>query len=153
MTTTMTHGEAAAALERMRSEDREARAAARASAAELAVLSVFDLHRAVLGHDYGGGQRRMETNRRERALEGDLVTLAYAAADVRLPESMIERAGEPLTAIELQAAWERVAEPRIRRVEREGYRRDTPGTRRTRKAWHHSRVWLDGRLKREEATR
>lgn len=111
-------------------------------AAELAVLSVFDLQRSIKGHDYGGGQRRTELGRRERRLPGTAVTLAYHAAGVKLPESMLRDAGEPLTIDELRAAWETVGRPRLLRIERETYRRETPGTRRTLAAWREVQTWL-----------
>lgn len=130
------------------------RQATRDAAAELAVLCVYDLQRELARHDYGSGQRTAELNRRRRALElggtysDHGVTLAYAAAGVLLPASSVERAGAPLTAEELRAAWNRVALPRIARLAREPYRHGTPSSRRTRRAWDQAQTWLE-RLERE----
>lgn len=129
----------AEAQERIRAD----RQAERELVADLAILTRYDFDRALKGHNYGGGQRRQELNRLERTVGPDGVTIAYHAAGIRLPASMVERAGEPLTIAELRAAWDRVARPRIARLEREGYRRQTPGTRRTRDAWSHTATWLD----------
>lgn len=139
-----TLSEVFASLDRMRADDAEKAAAARKRAAELAILTRFDLVRHSLGHDYGGGQRRTELGRIERDLEPDLVSIAYAAAGITLPASMLERAGEPLTAVELEAAYQRVGAPRVARVGRESYRRSTPGTTRTLRAWARLDAWLKG---------
>jgi len=127
--------------------------AERRAAAELAVLCIYDLHRGLRGHDYGNGQRKGELNRRERALRGDAVTLAYAAAGVQLPESMLRDAGVPLTAAELVAAFDRVGRPRRDRISRrETYRAGTNGGRRSLRAWQDVQTFID-RAEAEELAR
>jgi hypothetical protein len=88
-------------------------------AAEYAVLDAFDLLRRHAGHDYGAGQRGAELNRRRWTLEARGIDVAPAALDYALD----------------RAAFERVARPRIRRIEAESYRRETPATKRTLQTW------------------
>jgi hypothetical protein len=108
--------------------------------AELAILLAFDWRRSAAGHDYGGGQRAAELQRRQREVirlggttEPGLAGMAGAGAD-------------------LEAAWARVAAPRIRRLERDaaGARpAGTSGARRARRrdgalqAWARVRVELE----------
>lgn len=85
--------------------------------AELELLTMYDSMREARGHDYGGGQRRAELQRRrlflrERGLEG-----------------------ETPTGPELVEAFERVGRPRLERLATEGYRANTPATFRTRMTW------------------
>lgn len=94
-------------------------------AAERAVLHAFDLKRRAAGHDYGCGQRWRELVRRQRELESRCVTSSRSAYE-------LERDASPA---ELLAAFERVARPRIRRIEAEDYRRSTPSTQRTLRTW------------------
>jgi len=98
----------------------------RARRAELEVLELYNGARIYAGHDFGAGQRYAELVRRRRELEGDWETLATPVP----------------TAEELALAFERVARPRIARLEAETYRRETPATRRSLATWRR----LEGRL-------
>jgi hypothetical protein len=144
MTQTQTLAEVFGNLDRMRADDAAKAVAARDLAAELAILTRYDGLRDLERHDYGGGQRRRELMRLERDLDANLVSLAYSAAGVTLPESMLARAGAPFTPAELRAAFERVGRPRIARIEREDYRRRTRATERTVRAWARTVRWLEG---------
>lgn len=95
----------------------------RALLAEYNVLAAYDRRRFVLYGDMASTRRRRELNR-----IGDALVAAGAPvdADGRLPAS---------THAELVLAWDRVARPRIRRVEREQYRHATKYTQATIAAW------------------
>lgn len=144
---------AARASARARAE--RAQPNARKLAAELAILHRFDLKRRTLGHDYGAGQRARELARRGRELDrlaGNLgyTSLALVAAGVDLPASMT-RGMVALTARELDAAFDRVAVPRVKRLRREDYRSSTSATRRTVAAWDSVLAGLAVELGRELA--
>lgn len=121
-------GVAPSLLELLERRD-ERRAAARREFAdrhaELRLLERFDDHRRMLGHDYGNGQREAELSRRRRDLE-----------DIRKAAELGDGAvlGEPTTS-ELRAAFGRVGRQRVTRIIAENYRRETPATQRTLKAW------------------
>jgi hypothetical protein len=108
--------------------------------AELAVLLAFDWRRRAR-HDYGGGQRFAELIRRRRDLER-----LGGSTDPGL-------AGMALAGADLEAAWTRVAAPRIRRLERETYRGQTPATRCAREAWARVRDELERAIASAEAAR
>jgi hypothetical protein len=111
----------------------------RALAAELALLTRYDMLRDLVGHDYGRGQRYSDLRRRERALGPNLVALAYHAAGV---PTAVDPILEPLTRDELVAAWQRVGRPRMARLAREGYRADTPASRRTLRTWQRTETYV-----------
>lgn len=90
----------------------------RAELAELYVLETYDSIRTALGHDYGCGQRAAELSRRRRALT--------------LRSSVVEPSRDDITA-----AFERVGRPRLKRVLQEDYRRTTPASSRTARAWKY----------------
>lgn len=92
--------------------------------AELALLRRFDDMRRAAGHDFGAGQRARELARLERDLD-------RAAGGWRALEAELEA----VTRAELAAAFERIGRPRMRRLELEGYRRETPATVRTMRTW------------------
>lgn len=90
--------------------------------AEYVLLSAYDFEREFLFHDYGKGQRSNELRRRRIEL-GD----APALYNVELDDA------DPA---ELAAAFQRIGVPRIERIEyRETYRRSTPSSTRTVRAW------------------
>lgn len=109
--------------------------------AELAVLEYFDSERRRAGHDYGAGQRIREIRRYRRELEtmGEL-PIGYGLA--------IESTSE-VTTDELASAFERVARPKIARIEAEDYRRSTPATKRTLGTWRR----VGGEISRRERLR
>jgi hypothetical protein len=94
--------------------------------ADWTVLVTFDKVRSALGHDYGAGQRRAEIARADARYTA---ALRAASQHYQAPD------GRELSRVDLEAAWRRIARPRIRRLEREDYRGGTPATRRTRTAW------------------
>lgn len=89
----------------------------RARSAELVIVEDFDAWRSAAGHDYGAGQRARELRRRRREL------------------ALVGGPVDDLTPAELFAAFERIGPERIRRIEREDYRRRTPATERTIRTW------------------
>lgn len=106
--------------------------ARREQLAEYAVLHRFDELRERAGHDYGSGQRGAELIRRRRAL-------GYASAfEVELVDEL-----RLLTAGEVLAAFRRVGDPRIERLELETYRKHTPASRRTLDTWHRLELELE----------
>lgn len=100
--------------------------------AELVLLDTFDQLRTAAGHDYGNGQRGSELMRRRNA-----------ARELGLPymPSLDDVSGD-----ELMAAYQRVGEPRLKRAERENYRRNTPGTVRTVGAWEKVRRIVNAKV-------
>lgn len=95
----------------------------RAELAEYHVLAAYDLNRGVRYGDMAATRRRGELNR-----------LADALIDAGVP---VDRTGHfpSSTPAELADAFDRVARPRIRRVERESFRHGTRYTRATVEAW------------------
>jgi hypothetical protein len=92
----------------------------RAELAELELLASYDAMRERAGYDYGAGQRAGELRRRR----------------LRLEARGIDRDDAPAVELaELEQAWRRIAVPRMRRLELEQYRADTPATRRTLETW------------------
>lgn len=102
----------------------------RAKLAEYHVLVAYDLARCVRYGDMAGGRRGREINRRADAL-----------IDAGVP---IDRSGHfpSSTDAELDAAFERVAMPRIRRIARESFRHNTRYTQATIAAWNVTRAKL-----------
>lgn len=95
-----------------------------AARAEYAVLDHYDAVRQALGHDYGNGQRHAELIRRGRELERLEAAAGDAAPALNAPGAYDAA----------RQAAERLLRPRLRRLDREGYRAATPATRRTRTA-------------------
>jgi hypothetical protein len=104
--------------------------ATRTLACELAVLEWFNTARVIQGHDYGAGQRAGEL--RTRRFDPAVRRLAdeHFLAAHGLPVDDARPADGLLPADELHAAAERLLRPRLARIEREAYRRDTPASRR-----------------------
>ena len=117
-----------AAAEQSYAEKRDAEI--RTLAAEYDVLAEYDATRSRLGHDYGSGQRGSELMRRRRELRA----LGF---DVELEELNV-------TKEERSAAFERVGRPKLRRAEQETFRRETPATSRTLRAWAMVERWATG---------
>ena len=101
-------------------------------AADLAVLTMYDLLREISRFDFGSGQRARELNRRRREVE----SLLGQRHSVRLPE---------LSARDLLDAFERVGAPRLARAYAETYRHSTPSTTRTIDTWRRVRRMLERR--------
>lgn len=100
--------------------------------AEYHVLSAYDLARIVRYGDMAGSRRGREINRRGDALITEGVPVNGEG-------------GFPVVTVdELAAAWQRVAVPRIRRVESETFRSDTKYSRATLEAWRATRLRLFG---------
>jgi hypothetical protein len=93
--------------------------------AEFLILDAYDRKRTFAGHDYGGSRRRGEVYRRLDAL---------APVDVY----RATRSGRPDVSREAIAdAWNRVAAPRIRRLQTQP---DGGGTRRSLATWQRVRA-------------
>jgi hypothetical protein len=103
--------------------------------AELAVLVEYDRVRTAKRHDYGCGQRSAELMRRRRELQALGVDGAILYR---------YRPDEYVSKDELAAAFERVGRPKLRRAERETYRKHTPATSRTLEAWGMVERWATG---------
>ena len=126
----------ATVLERADRQRAEEAAKVRRLAAELAVLVEYDENRSYLGHDYGGAQRLKELNRRRTEL-GRLTRFGDAGVD---PYRVTIR---NVGVSELRDALERIAHPRMARLDRETYRRETPAGRRARQAWDRTVTAVD----------
>lgn len=126
-------------LDGMAERRRVAVEAYRRRAAELEVLEAYDEIRHAKGHDYGGAQRDRELRRRRAELE-DLAAVARYTVPGREPADVTVTAGD------LEAALERIATPRMARVDDERSRRATAATRRTRLAWDELVRRIDGRV-------
>lgn len=92
----------------------------RAKMAELYIVDLFDTLRPA-HHDYGAGQRASELIRRRREVE------ALGGSTYPDPSAF--------ELDELVGAFDRVARPRIARLDRENYRAATAATRATRDGW------------------
>jgi len=111
----------------MNMSDDELVVAARRMRAEYALLAHFDKRRRAQGHDYGGGQRWKELERRLREL---------VRAQARLEAiRRHEEATAPPTHAELVEAFARIGRPRLARLRSESYRRHTSSSRKTEKTW------------------
>lgn len=95
--------------------------------AELEILERYDRERFYRYGDYGNGQRHGELSRRRREL----------AATIERVERELDATIEDheTTPAELARAFERIGRPRIKRIEREDYRRTTKATEATLAAW------------------
>lgn len=100
--------------------------------AELVVLDEFDEARYQAGHDYGNGQRKSELMRRRREVRR-LGGREYPTRD-------------DVDVDELNMATERLLRPRLKRVQREDFRRQTPSTTRTRQVLERMLADLERRL-------
>lgn len=85
------------------------------------VLNEFDSARRLLGHDYGGARRERELDRLADELHH---------AGVR-PETLARLDLGDLAAAALTVGWERVGQPRLRRVRRERTGHPSPACERT----------------------
>jgi hypothetical protein len=103
--------------------------------AEYAVLELFDDLREHAGHDYGCGQRGAELRRRRLALRD-------RGFDVELDRGLLELGHD-----ELVEAFERIGRPRLRRIELETYRHETPASRRTLRTWRRVEAELGRRAR------
>lgn len=79
-------------------------------AAEYLILHAYHYSRRMPGYDYGSGQRVDELNRRFDAL---------VRLDSGRAAEMFEHKLDAIPAETVAAAWQRVAEPRIRRIRRD----------------------------------
>lgn len=115
-------------------------------AAELEVLDLYDALRSGW-FDYGGGQRAAELSRRRRELDAAADTALHFDRDSAATSRFeyldeLDVAGDPT---ELLAAFERVARPRMRRLERESYRHGTKATNRSVATWRRTLTILEER--------
>lgn len=132
--TTPTLGEL---LERNDERRREARAAFVKARAELTILERFDDHRKYAYGDYGGGQRVGELTRRRRE-----VASLRARADLGVGALLAEP-----TRLELVAAFDRVARPKVKRLIRDmGRCGRTRSSGATLKAWRCVAAELELRI-------
>lgn len=121
-------------------------------AAELAVLHAYDVRRPAAGHDYARARREGEIARLERELERsagrgvsldvnvglELTWRALVTVGVEDPRRV---KAEPLPADLVAAAFERVARPRMKRLETQP---DGGGTRRSLATWKRVERALGG---------
>lgn len=140
-TTTTTEPSFIELIDASRERRRITGAAIRRARAELLVLETYDDERRARGHDYGGAQRYTELGRRRRELDH-----LERGPDVR----PVFKDDKPLeldpSADELAAALERIAGPRMARLDRETHRHRSTSTVRSRAAWDRTVAIIDRRV-------